>query len=251
MNSTYHPTESSYQSRIFEATQTLKHLGVMLIAFIFVVVVFMLKEGKIPGTKKENLTRGVVTIPSESTTLDEAGPLEKEQGKLIEKALGIMKDATSSASPGLQNSLPPLDLKGPWQCGTISSSGRMNISIKDKNIRAFVTQNASTENTLVTKDCMYTWTGNSGTKQCGMGQYIDLFETLTSSGMVSIPSMIESQMKGASESAEITNLLSTCKKTPIEDTIFVVPSGIQWKETTVENGATSPNSSGFLDLLGQ
>lgn len=240
------------QPRISEAMKTLSHLGILGIAFVLVVLIFMWKEGTLPLDKTRGKLSAQGDKPVQNSTLITTFPTPIVE-QVFPPGSGIEQTTSEETKSFLSAeelaSLPKLDLQGPWQCIATTPSGSAKIYIKSKNIRTSFSTNGAIDNTLVTNDCMYNWGSGKGTKQCGVGQYLDTFEMLSSSGVISVSELMQNQVSSATESAEMVSVLKSCQKAPFSDSVFTVPSGIQWEETVTESSST--DSSGILDLLGQ
>lgn len=245
-------------SRITELFETAGHFGILLLAFFFVVMLFLWKEGR-TSTNQQNASKSANLPQVQPTTaLKNVPPADVGMRMIFDQANGELGTnsaelATSSAtmydatSPSNEStSLPKLDLQGPWSCVTTTSEGTAKLYIQNNKVKFINGAGGRTENTLLSGDCLYTWTENTGTKQCGFSQYMDLFSSLLpgSEGMdIDIGSIIEEQMSGdESQAKAFTALRQSCQKGIINASIFVAPTSVEWDESTTD-------SSGMLDLF--
>ncbi|MBP6994475.1 hypothetical protein KBB12_04505 [Candidatus Woesebacteria bacterium] len=251
-------TVRTNDSRITELFETAGHFGVLLIAFFFVIVLFLWKEGK-ARTDQQNTNKPANLPQAQPTTaLKDVPPADVGMRMIFDQANGELGTnsaelATVSASmldnpsPSKESeNLPKLDLQGPWSCSTITDGGTAKLYIQNNKVRFTNGAGERTENTLLSGDCLYTWAANTGTKQCGFSQYMDLFSSLLpgSEGIdIDIGSIIEEQMGGdENQSKAFTSLRQSCQKGTINSSIFVAPSSVEWDESTTDD-------SGILDLF--
>lgn len=112
------------------------------------------------------------------------------------------------------------------------------------------------ENVVVNGDCAYKWESNSttGEKMCGMSQYFSLFDmmaTLNGGGVdvktiLSLFQSSDSKSKGFSDTF-IEKAAATCQKEVVNDSVFVVPTRIQFK-VAQNTGADSSGIGGTKSL---
>jgi len=119
------------------------------------------------------------------------------------------------------------DLEGPWVCENDS----LDIYVKQKNIKVAFVEQQIQKHLLVNGDCAYEWSGNSeGVKQCGIGMYLDLLAPFISSDparIVQITKSLRAEMQG---DIDIESVLASCKKMPVDNSLFTIPQGIKWTE---------------------
>ncbi|HRN70457.1 MAG TPA: hypothetical protein PLS49_04685 [Candidatus Woesebacteria bacterium] len=129
-----------------------------------------------------------------------------------------------------------LDLNGPYRCQYNGEKTTVDVSIKDKKVFVTYIENQQTTNILLNGDCGYKWEQNAtqGDKMCNVGQYISMAEMLTSMNLLSMDSIlswvgnIDSSLDISSSA--LTSIANTCKKEPIEDTIFSIPTAIMFTD---------------------
>ncbi len=125
-----------------------------------------------------------------------------------------------------------LNLNGPYHCVYKDNSIDADISIKNKNLYATYKSKDVTTTIVVKGDCAYMWKQGSvtGEKMCGIGQYISMFEMLSSWNIMSfdsLSSMIGEAQPGMSiDSSVMSNIADSCKKQEVVDSIFTVPTSI-------------------------
>ena len=178
---------------------------------------------KLKITVKSNIPQTLITsIP----TVDEGikntlKSFENEQAS----SSGTIGSATSQ-SPAKIDEVPMLDLVGPWQC----DHAGISLSIKDKNIKGSFISDKGAQYALVQGDCAYLWSNlKEGTKQCGIGTYLDILAPMLGSA-----DMINTLMQSMGEKAgkvDAAGLIASCKKTPLKSTVFTLPTSIKWVET--------------------
>lgn len=133
-----------------------------------------------------------------------------------------------------------LNLKGPTVCSYKTTSLSISAWIKDKNVLAQWSEKNKNNSYLLKGDCLYTWENStSGTKYCGISQYVSLFESFSSFGLSNITSLVGSLPKFSgnkslpvSESV-IQDALKTCKKQDFELKVFTIPKSVIFKEGSI------------------
>lgn len=129
-----------------------------------------------------------------------------------------------------------LNLNGPYHCVYKDNTVDADISIKNKNLYATYKSKDITSTIVVKGDCAYMWKQGTvtGEKMCGIGQYISMFEMLSSWNIMSfdsLSSMIGEAQPGMTiDSSVMSNIADSCKKQEIADTIFVVPTSITFTD---------------------
>lgn len=122
-----------------------------------------------------------------------------------------------------------IDLQGPFTCLFTTEEATISAYIQDKKIFAQNIDENGTKNYLINGDCLYTWNlnGFSGEKKCGLSQYINTFEVLSSIGISNLDSILSIP---ATQEAAIKNLISSCKKEEIKNKdVFIIPNNILFK----------------------
>jgi len=244
------------ESKITEAFQTMGHYGIILLAFLFVVIIFLWKEGTL-NTSNKNTSNLPTAKPTE--VLKEVPRADVGMRMIFDQANGELGTdsanlASSSATPSTSqeisetleqpSNLPKLDLQGPWSCATSTTEGSAKLYIQNRKAKFVSATGGTTENTLLSGDCLYTWSANTGTKQCGFSQYMDIFASLLpGSEDIDIGSIIEEQMQGDEAQARAyASLRASCQKTPVAESVFAVPTSVEWDESTTDD-------SGMMDLF--
>ncbi len=244
-------TARTNESHFTELLGSLGHLGVLFLAFGFVVVLFMWKEGKLhPSSnapKVDEMQRFEPNMALKQVPRADVGMrmiFDQANGEL---GTGSGRLATPSAYPtlpediptndtGLSSTLPTIDMIGPWTCRVDRDGNSIQMYIQDKKVK-FVSGSAGrTERTLLNGDCIYTWGGNTNTKQCGIGQYIEIFTSMAGADGFDVGSLLAGDMTGDTETAVYADLVRSCQKTPVAQSVFTVPEGLQWEESTEDFG---------------
>lgn len=126
-----------------------------------------------------------------------------------------------------------IDLKGPTTCSFTSPDITASMKIKDNSILVNVTQKKDTSQYLLNGDCLYLWENTSaGNKVCGVGQYLAIFHTLSSAGLVDISTVFSSletyglKKEGLPSVEVISGLMESCKAGEVAQDTFAVPSNI-------------------------
>lgn len=122
-----------------------------------------------------------------------------------------------------------VDLEGPFFCLFTTEEATISAYIKDKKIFAQNMDKNGTKIFLLNGDCLYTWNlnGFSGEKKCGLSQYINTFEVLSSIGISNLDSILSIP---TTQEAAIKNLISSCKKEEIKnEDIFELPKYVLFK----------------------
>ena len=142
----------------------------------------------------------------------------------------ISEKILPSVKPTVQTkSSIKIDLQGPFICLFTTKEATISAYIQDKKIFAQNMDENGTKNFLLNGDCLYTWNlnGFSGEKKCGLSQYINTFEVLSSIGITNLDSIASIP---ATQEAAIKNLISSCKKEEIKnEDIFIIPNNILFK----------------------
>ena len=168
--------------------------------------------------------------------------------------------AQPTTEPTVPTSPTPTPIKfnldGPFSCDYSEGKDSIKAYVKNKKI-AVQTVKEHKENVVLNGDCVYKWEPNQfkGEKQCGISQLFSVFDMLASfngGGLdaKTIISMIHSSDQNTSDFSDdfIQKAAASCKKQAVSDSVFVVPSSIQFKE--VQNtDATASGSAGF-DFFG-
>lgn len=241
------------EAKLTDTFQTMGHFGVLLLAFFFVVLLFMWKEGRLnrsamnPNDRTFELpspypTTALKDVPRADVGLrmimDQAnGELGTDTARLTSPSAPLIDGAEGSA---LKSDYPQLDLQGPWSCTTSTGGGPINLYIHNNKIKMVDSSGSTAENTLLSGDCLYTWKSTTGTKQCGLQQYLELFTGLLSgSEGIDIGSIIQEQMGSDPARAQsYESLRRSCQKVAVAESVFSIPQNVQWAESST----TDPNS---------
>lgn len=154
------------------------------------------------------------------------------------RPLNQAADATSSAQ--IQ-----LDLQGPYSCKYTSPDKENYIlAIENKKVAFSLQSAAGSADFWLSGDCLYARDNAArfGKKTCGLSQVISMIELASKFGggfpADSITDFLKmGQQVGGRESVKITEdsmqkLLATCKKTEVDDKVFVPPANVTFVEPT-------------------
>jgi len=234
------------ESKITEAFQTMGHYGVILLAFLFVIAIFLWKEGKLKTSTQStnNLpsikpTEALKVVPRADVGMrmifDQAnGEMSTDEARLASgSALQTPQDFEENSTQQSRD-IPVINLQGPWQCSVKVPEGSAELHILNKNVRFISTSAGTTDNTLLNDGCIYTWQGNTGTRQCGLDQYMDMFSSLLSdSEGIDLGSILAEQVgSDPGQSEAYILLLQSCQKIPSNSSLFVVPQNVTWDESS-------------------
>ncbi|MEO6508794.1 MAG: hypothetical protein ABIO02_02480 [Patescibacteria group bacterium] len=147
--------------------------------------------------------------------------------------------STSSAST-------KLDLVGPYICNHTEGKKSATVYIKNKNFYATIVKQSS-EKILVKGDCGYKWNPVAavGEKTCGISQYFELMEAfgaMSGAGVdvkTMITSLSQSEDKDPLSEQFLNSLADSCTKKTVNDSLFVVPSGVSFHELSTADSAKS------------
>lgn len=131
-----------------------------------------------------------------------------------------------------------LDIKNDFICSFFDKESSISASKKENNIFIKNKSTKETSNYLVNGDCLFQWKErtNSGKKTCGIGQYITIAQTLYSTGLIDIDTLMNYMPKDvsvASQSAiplsKIKQVIQSCVNRGVkEKNIFDVPNRVSW-----------------------
>lgn len=174
-------------------------------------------------------SRAIIIIPVITVII---ALLFKFSNQDIKKQAAVEKVLPSVEPTVKADSSVQINLDGPFVCLFETKEATISAYIKDKKIFSQVVDKNGTKNFLLNGDCLYIWTANvfSGEKKCGLSQYINTFEMLSSIGITNMNSLAGSLKSigglstEASQEAAIKNLISSCKKEEIKnEDIFKLP----------------------------
>lgn len=154
--------------------------------------------------------------------------------------LPVIPDTTTSSNERTVQSTPKpiqrLNLQGPYSCAYNAEDVSMKAFIQDRKIYAKIVNTEKTTQFLLIGDCLYTWEmkEQTGTKMCGLGQYISLFESFSSMPFLS-SDMIVSMISGFQSSAKldagaVNGMLNSCVKNTIDPILFELPKTVHFVE---------------------
>jgi len=242
----------SFTTKLIEIRKTLAHLGWFFIAFVIVVLIFMLKEGrftpKYPQVVPSPVIPNAISQPSDIPIVKESvqGMMDKvNNDNAIASSQAKLASNASTLKPQDNSTLQKLDLQGPWVCSYQVAGDKTEAFIQNKSIKVISTSNLIKKQMLIKDDCMYNWQGSTGSKQCDIGQYLQLFEMASASGLIDLNQIIQSQV-GNAKSQDAVELIKSCKKIAIIDSIFAIPQGVTWTET---EATAEDSTSSIIDLL--
>ncbi len=150
---------------------------------------------------------------------------------LLAKPTSIPVSPTTSAKETMK-----INLSGPLSCSYTDSTSMVSARLKNKNLLVARTEQMKLTNYLVNGDCLYTWGGENqpGKKMCGIGQYVSILDTLSNFGLLDVSSIMgnlsQFGLKSDTLPSEdvIASVLKNCKKESIGDSVFTIPSTIQF-----------------------
>lgn len=132
-----------------------------------------------------------------------------------------------------------LDLQTPRTCLYKSENLNIKASIAHGQGSARITDEIKTNRLILSEDCLYIWEENefTGTKLCGISQYISLYRSFSSlfspDMFASILPMLSSQT-GTNSMSMITDILASCIEGPVNQAEFTIPAQIIFKEGSVK-----------------
>jgi len=131
-------------------------------------------------------------------------------------------------SPTPKISKLTIDLKGPWQCLFQNQQSTVAAYIKDRKIKVEIKNNREKSYFLIENDCLYQWIEGqfSGDKSCGLGSYLDLTESILKNNQMFFDLFLK-QFKEFSQ--ENFSLEDICKKENVEESIFLVPAKVLFR----------------------
>ncbi len=152
--------------------------------------------------------------------------------------LKTQSQSSNLKSNHTQNNTQPkltLDLTGPWVCSGKIDNLLVDIFIKDKKIKAVLDQKNKKENMVFNDGCYFHWFNDQyvGEKLCGLSSFVPVVETMISFGDLDLVikqlAKLGLEEKIATNSAEATKLMQSCRKKNIDAEIFYVPANILFK----------------------
>ncbi len=211
---------SQHDSELDPPTENIFHFLSKIVIVIPIVVVvlafFMKMNGKLE--QQTNVRRNPALYASPFVTQKPA-------------QLAAPKNSSSSAQ---------FNLKGPLVCNYIDKEASLSASIKNKNIYVKMSDSKLTQHILVKGDCLYKWEigKKTGEKVCKIGKFLDMFDSLSSLGLVDLDAMF-GELSKAKPSTTITppsmkKMTESCKKIEVKDEIFTLPTTITFKDTPLE-----------------
>ena len=135
----------------------------------------------------------------------------------------------------------PVDIKGPTVCTfTNESPYKGMLYIKNKMIYGDVQEKESKKfiSVVLKEDCVYKWEKGTltGTKICGFTKYMDMLEKMSSIGILTAENLMQIIAEYSNKSyAAYTTSVDSCKKETISDTVFRIPSNIQFQQKSINS----------------
>lgn len=131
-------------------------------------------------------------------------------------------------------------LQGPLVCQYQSNEASMSALIKNKKVIATNKVGKKASNYLLVDECLYIWEegNNTGRKICELSQYIKMFETLSSFGILNAESLFDIFSQLGLKPEKLSNLpkenigaefSKSCKKREVNDEVFKVPLKVSFK----------------------
>lgn len=134
-----------------------------------------------------------------------------------------------------------LNLLDEQQCSYNSQDIEVNMWIKNKKILFTTTKKIPNMNFLILNNCFYKWESNKkyGDRVCQIGEYLSLLENFSKLYLLEmILSIVPKDILPVPQES-ISQLLNSCSKVNIEDTIFNFPKSVQFKEKKIEQIQTN------------
>jgi hypothetical protein len=148
----------------------------------------------------------------------------KQNVGLISPAPTIKKMITPTASKN------KIDLKGPFVCQINTSEASISAFIEKQKVFAQLKEKGAVKNYLFSGDCLYSWEEKkyTGEKICGLGQYLTLFNNLSSFNFDLVNQLAGNKIP--LKEFSINQLFSQCRKEEIiNKEIFKLPSLVIFK----------------------
>jgi hypothetical protein len=182
------------------------------------------------GDKTKSPTASVPIDTNNQTKLptpEQTPYIDEGMKSLFAQVNAEMNPSEKVLSLETEKSIQTLDLEGPWVC----ENDAINIYVKQKNIKVVFSEQKIQKHLLVNGDCAYEWSGNSdGVKQCGIGVYLDLLAPFISSDPARIVQITKSLRSEMQNQIDVDSVIASCKKLPVDNSLFTVPQGIKWTE---------------------
>lgn len=130
------------------------------------------------------------------------------------------------------------DIKNDFTCSFFDKEASTSAFKKENNILIRNKTSKETSNYLVNGDCLFQWKEgtSTGKKTCNIGQYVSIAQTLYSTGLIDIDTLmnyIPKDVSVASQSAvpiaKIKKIIQSCVNKKVEDVkMFEVPKKMPW-----------------------
>jgi hypothetical protein len=132
-------------------------------------------------------------------------------------------------SPTPKISKVTVDLKGPWQCLFQNRQATVAAYIKDRKIKVEIKNDREKSYFLIENDCLYQWSEGqfSGDKSCGLGPYLNFTESILKNNYQMFFNLFLKQFKEFSQ--ENFSLEDICKKENVEESIFLLPTKVLFR----------------------
>ncbi len=128
-----------------------------------------------------------------------------------------------------------IDLQGPYMCAKTDGASKVTVNIKNKQIYAQIMRDNTSDYVLLKGDCLYRWQGYRGDKTCGISQFMTLYDTMSAFGAVNAKTIMDaiasSGFASASDEAMLGDVMQTCQKQEVAESIFVVPTNVTFKDS--------------------
>lgn len=197
---------------------------VMIYMPIIIIVLILLAKLSSPPRPAKSQIR-LTGIPSQSQSASPAN-------------LFLFDTNVTGSTSKISTQSAGFDLKGPSIC-TISNDGTdIKAYIKNAQIYAEFLNKSESKRLLVNGDCLYNWSVReaTGTKMCGISQYMSMAQMLSQSGLISVETILQYLAK-IQPSVKVPNardISQSCIKTEVKDSYFVIPTTIQFKEEALK-----------------
>lgn len=159
-------------------------------------------------------------------------PLIRKRGQSTITSKKAQKTETSSTVLNAEQK-KGLDVKNDFICSFFDKESSVSAFKKENNILIRNKNAKETNNYLVNGDCLFQWKEGSSTgkKTCGIGQYVSIAQTLYSTGLIDIDTLmnyIPKNISVASQSAiplaKIKQVFQSCVNKEVkEKRLFEIP----------------------------
>lgn len=143
------------------------------------------------------------------------------------------------AVPAPQKTDPvSFDIVKPRTCEYKNEGLIAKVYIQKSKVSATITQEDGIKNIMLLNDCVHIWKQGefSGQQICGVSQYLGLFQMYSS---FLSPDSIMSMVPGLGGGDTLSSVLSSCVDGAVDESEFILPNGITFKESSPEQAKES------------